>query len=278
MPSSQALKNRLYIIIHGTDTPAGRNFDIALLWLILASIITVCLESVPSLRQEYGFLFLVTEWFFTACFTVEYLLRVYSYPRPLRYIFSYYGLIDLLAILPTYLAFFMAGLHYLMTIRILRLLRVFRILKLTSFVQNASVLRQALIASVHKIIVFMMVVLSLVLIIGTLIYVIEGETHGFTSIPQSIYWAIVTITTVGYGDITPQTPLGQILSSIVMILGYAIIAVPTGIVTVELTKSTKSDQSPANHPLVVCKHCEREVNRHDNYCRHCGQALSQSTP
>ncbi|WP_066831963.1 ion transporter [Rufibacter ruber] len=273
MTTPPPFRERLYIIIHGTDTPAGRRFDVILLWLILASIITVCLESVPAYRQAYGAYFLAAEWFFTLCFSVEYLLRIYSYPRPLRYMFSYYGLIDLIAILPTYLTFFMAGLHYLMTIRILRLLRVFRIMKLTSFIANAMVLRQALVASLHKITVFMLAVLSLVLIIGTLIYVIEGEANGFTSIPQSIYWAIVTITTVGYGDITPRTPLGQILSSLVMIIGYAIIAVPTGIVTVELSKSNKAEQGAASPPH--CPACGYPIAGAGNFCSSCGQKVTK---
>ena len=265
------LRHRLFSIIFGTNTRAGRLFDLGLLWLILASILIVCLESVPSLRAQAGSLFWGLELFFTGIFTVELALRLYCHPKPLRYFFSFYGLVDLLSIVPTYLLYLAPASHYLVTIRVVRLLRVFRILKLTSFVHHAETLRKALLASFYKISVFLLSILSLVLIIGTLMYVIEGEAHGFTSIPMSMYWAIVTITTVGYGDVTPQTPLGQMLSSLVMILGYSIIAVPTGIVTVELSKSnlinTLTKQS--DH----CASCGEEVSDTANYCSHCGHKL-----
>ncbi len=243
-----------------------------LLWMILFSTLIVCLESVPAYREKLSFYFRLLEWFFTLSFTLEYLLRVYSAPRPLRYVFSFYGIIDFLSAVPTFLAFFVPGFRYIMTIRILRLLRVFRILKLTSYVENAQLILRALFASLHKITVFIMAVFALVLIVGTLIYVVEGEENGFTSIPQSIYWAIVTITTVGYGDITPRTPLGQIISSLVMLMGYAIIAVPTGIVTVELSRIKAPDEEAPGAPL-TCANCGQTVKKADNFCANCGQKL-----
>ncbi|WP_205503127.1 ion transporter [Rufibacter psychrotolerans] len=264
----------LYTVIHGTDTPAGRSFDVVLLWTILLSTLTVCLESVPAIRQAYQVYFIVAEWFFTLAFTLEYFLRMYSHPRPLRYAFSFYGIIDFLSVIPTYVAFFIPGFRFLMTIRILRLLRVFRILKLTSYVENAQIITAALKASFQKITVFVLAVFSLVLIIGTVIYVVEGEENGFTSIPQSIYWAIVTITTVGYGDITPRTPLGQMISSLVMLMGYAIIAVPTGIVTVELSR-IKAPAEPA--AALTCSNCLAEVRKTDNFCSNCGSKLPEAS-
>ncbi|WP_207430985.1 ion transporter [Sabulibacter ruber] len=264
------IRRILYTVIHGTDTVAGRRFDVVLLWMILLSTLTVCLESVPSLRSDFQPYFQALEWFFTISFTVEYLLRMYSHPRPLRYLFSFYGIIDFLSVIPTYVAFLIPGFRFLMTIRILRLLRVFRILKLTSYVENAQIITTALKASLHKITVFVLAVFSLVLIIGTVIYVVEGEENGFTSIPQSIYWAIVTITTVGYGDITPRTPLGQMISSLVMLMGYAIIAVPTGIVTVELSRIKAPEE---NATPLTCSNCENTVRKSDNYCSNCGTKL-----
>jgi voltage-gated potassium channel len=265
------LRDHLSIIINGTDTVAGRRFDVLLLWMILLSTLTVCLESVPAYRTAMPQFFRLLEWFFTVSFSLEYLLRIYSNPRPLKYMFSFYGLIDFLSIIPTFLAIFVPSFRFIMTIRILRLLRVFRILKLTSYIENGLIIKRALIASFHKITVFILVVFSLVLIVGTLIYVVEGEANGFTSIPQSIYWAIVTITTVGYGDITPRTPLGQVISCLVMLMGYAIIAVPTGIVTVELSKmNTSGEGVPA--PL-TCSNCQKTVQKGDNFCSTCGQSL-----
>jgi voltage-gated potassium channel len=266
------VRRNLYTIIHGTDTPAGRRFDVVLLWMILFSTLIVCLESVPAFRQKLWFYFSMLEWFFTVSFTLEYLLRIYSAPRPLKYIFSFYGIIDFLSVIPTFLAFFVPGFRYIMTIRILRLLRIFRILKLTSYVENAQLITRALKASFQKITVFILAVFSLVLVVGTLIYVVEGEENGFTSIPQSIYWAIVTITTVGYGDITPRTPLGQMISSVVMLLGYAIIAVPTGIVTVELSK-IKHPGEDVSATSLACTNCGQVVKRADNFCANCGQRL-----
>ncbi|GAB2778014.1 ion transporter [Rhabdobacter roseus] len=265
-----SVRKKLFTVIFGTDTRSGRRFDIILLVLILISILSVCLESVPSLRDRFGSFFLSLEIFFTAIFTIEYLLRIYSHPKPLRYLISFYGIIDLISILPTYFLFFVSG-HYLITIRTLRLLRVFRILKLSNFVHHAEMLETALIASAQKIIIFMSTIVSLVLIIGTIMYVTEGEEHGFTSIPTSIYWAVVTITTVGYGDLTPQTTLGQFFSTIVMIIGYAIIAVPTGIVTVELSRTALKHDTK----IRPCPHCGQEMHMSANYCSHCGKELEK---
>ncbi|MFC6999410.1 ion transporter [Rufibacter roseus] len=271
--NNSKIKSKIYHIIYGTDTLAGKTFDVALIGFILLSILVVCLESVPNYRTHFLFYFLVLEWILTICFTIEYFLRIYSHPRPLRYITSFYGLIDLLSILPTYLTFFIPGLHYLMTVRIVRLLRIFRILKLTHFIQNAQALKLALQASFHKITVFILAVLSLVLIVGTVIYVVEGPENGFTSIPLSIYWTIVTITTVGYGDITPQTPSGQIISSIVMLMGYAIIAVPTGIVTVELSK-TAGAHNYVDSESFNCNQCGQKLNLTANFCSNCGKRVN----
>lgn len=264
----QNLRDKLYEIIFEADTPAGKWFDIILLWAILTSVLVVFLESIAVLRISYGILFYYLEWFFTILFTVEYGLRIFSTRKPLRYIFSFYGVIDLLAILPTYLSLVIAGSQYLLVIRILRLLRVFRILKLTHMMRQATILRRALIASRGKIAVFLFAVLTLIVIIGAVMYVIEGPEHGFTSIPFSMYWAIVTMTTVGYGDISPQTPVGQIFASIVMIMGYAIIAVPTGIVSVQIADATKKAAAQ------VCPECLREGHDPDaKYCKYCGSSI-----
>src|SRR5687767_6856998 len=233
---------RLHEIIFEADTRAGRLFDLTLIWLILLSVATVILESVRSVRAQYGDLLYTLEWVFTLLFTVEYVLRLTSVRHPLRYATSFFGVVDLLAIIPTYLSIFLPGSQYLLVIRIMRLLRVFRLLKLSEYVTEADTLSRALHASRRKISVFLSVVVLLVVVIGALMYVIEGEAHGFTSIPVSIYWAIVTLTTVGYGDLSPQTSLGQMLASIVMVIGYGIIAVPTGIVSVELARATRQER------------------------------------
>ena len=232
-------RNKLYEIIFEADTPAGKWFDIFLLWAILISVLVVFLESISELRSSYGEIFYYLEWFFTILFSIEYILRIISTKKPFGYIFSFYGIIDVLAILPTYLSLVIAGSQYLLVIRILRLLRVFRILKLTHMIRQTTILKRALIASRGKIAVFLFAVLTLIVIIGAVMYVIEGPENGFSSIPFSMYWAIVTMTTVGYGDISPQTTIGQIFASFVMIMGYAIIAVPTGIVSVEIAAVTK---------------------------------------
>jgi voltage-gated potassium channel len=261
---------RLHEIIFEADTRAGRLFDLALIWLILLSVATVLLESIRSVRAQYGDLLHALEWLFTLLFTVEYMLRLVSVRRPWRYATSFFGVVDLLAIIPTYLSIFVPGSQYLLVIRILRLLRVFRLLKLSEYVAEADTLRLALRASRRKISVFISAVVLLVVIIGALMYVVEGEEHGFTSIPTSIYWAIVTLTTVGYGDLSPRTPLGQILASIVMIIGYGIIAVPTGIVTVELAQAARQRKLTRQ----ACPSCSAEGHDPDAiHCKYCGAHL-----
>src|SRR5688572_11305136 len=269
-PPSTKRRARLHEIIFESDTRAGRYFDLSLIWLIVLSVATVILESVAEVRQQYGSLLFGLEWLFTLLFTVEYVLRLLSVRRPLRYATSFFGIVDLLAIIPTYLSIFVPGSQYLLVIRILRLLRVFRLLKLSEYVTEADTLRLALRASRRKISVFISAVLLLVVIIGALMYVVEGEAHGFTSIPLSIYWAIVTLTTVGYGDLSPQTPVGQVLASIVMIVGYGIIAVPTGIVTAELAQAARQ----RNITRQSCPSCAAEGHDPDAlHCKYCGAIL-----
>lgn len=265
-------RNRLYEIIFEADTPAGKAFDIILLIAILLSVIAVSLDSVEIIHIQYQFAFQLTEWILTILFTIEYILRIYTVKKPFRYIFSFFGIIDFLSVLPTYLSLIFAGSHYLMVIRILRLLRIFRILKLARYVGAAQTLKSALSKSSAKIIVFLEVVLVLVIIIGALMYLIEGPENGFTSIPKAIYWAIVTITTVGYGDIAPNTVLGQSLASLLMIVGYSIIAVPTGIITAGAIQNTKNNKTI--HNTQVCQNCHFDQNDDDaKYCKMCGEKL-----
>ena len=261
-------RKKLYEIVFEAETLAGKIFDIIVIWLIAVSVLVVMLESVRSVRAHFGYGLFIAEWFFTILFSVEYVLRLVSVRRPLRYVLSFYGLIDLLAIVPTYISLFIPGTQYLLTIRILRLLRIFRIMKLTEYITEGKVITGALRASRRKISVFLVAVLTIVTVFGSLIYVIEGEDNGFTSIPTSIYWAIVTLTTVGYGDISPQTPLGKALASLIMILGYAIIAVPTGIVTAELTRSNKE------YSTQRCPNCHSQDHDADAvFCKHCATHL-----
>ncbi len=263
------VRARLHEIIFEADTPAGKLFDLALLVAIVASVVAVLLESVPSIRAEYGSTLRVIEWGFSILFTVEYVLRLVSVGRPLKYALSFFGIIDLLAIVPTYLSLVFTGTQSLLVIRALRLLRVFRVLKLGHFVGEARMLELALRASARKIVIFLGTVVTMVLIVGALMYLIEGEEHGYTSIPQSIYWAIVTMTTVGYGDLTPQTVPGKFLASVVMILGYGIIAVPTGIVTVELAAAGRGQVSTQ-----ACPQCSAEGHDVDaTFCKRCGAKL-----
>ena len=270
-PSEQsAWRARLHEIIFEAETPAGKAFDVSLLVAIVLSILAVCLESVAEVRTQYGPQLRILEWVFTFLFTIEYVLRLLSVRQPLKYAFSFYGIVDLLAILPSYLSFFIAGSQSLLVIRALRLLRVFRVLKLAHFVGEARMLKAALRASLHKIIVFLGVVLTLVVIIGAVMYLIEGSENGYSNIPLAIYWTIVTMTTVGYGDIAPQTVAGKVLASGVMLLGYAIIAVPTGIVTVELASAVKHSVRTD-----ACPDCGAEGHASDAaYCRYCGTFLS----
>ncbi len=266
------LRKRLYIIIFGADTPAGKAFDVILLWMIILSVVVVILESVSDLRHTYHQFFVSAEWFFTILFTLEYLMRIYSAPRPLKYMTSFFGIIDLLAILPTFLGLIFDQVTFLLTIRALRLLRMFRIFKLGRYLREAAVLVKALRSSMYKIVVFFGVVLTLVLILGSLLYLIEGEEHGFTSIPQSIYWAIVTITTVGYGDIAPVTVLGKLLASLAMLTGYSIIAVPTGIISIELGKAAKEVEKKDSVSCESCGHSQHDQDA--SYCKICGHKLS----
>ena len=260
---------KLHEVIFEADTPAGKLFDVALFVCIVLSVIAVLLESVASVDLRYGRILRVAEWTFTILFTIEYVLRLISVRQPLRYARSFFGIVDLLAIAPTYLSLVFVGTQSLIVIRALRLLRVFRVLKLTQFLAEAQTLGVAMRSSVRKIIVFLGTVLTLVLIVGALIYLIEGEENGFTSIPQSIYCAIVTMTTVGYGDIAPQTVLGKILASAVMILGYGLIAVPTGIVGVEIASAHKRGVSTQ-----ACQECAAEGHDRDAvHCKYCGQKL-----
>lgn len=266
MPTQSTVRKKLYKIIFEADTNAGKAFDIALLILIVISVTIVSLETVVSLRRNYLDLFIRLEWTFTIIFTVEYLLRIYSTPRPFKYIFSFFGLVDFISIIPTYLSLFILGSQYLLVVRVLRLLRIARVFKLTKFINEGQVLTKALRASASKIAVFIGTVLLLVVIIGSLMFLIEGRANGFTSIPKSIYWTIVTLTTVGYGDISPQTALGQFLASFVMIMGYGIIAVPTGIVTVEMSRTDKLGLTGR-----VCPNCHAEGHHADAYfCYNCG--------
>ena len=262
-------RQRLYTVIFEADTPVGKKFDVALLWAIVLSVAAVLVESVASVRAEHGAALHVLELVFTGLFTVEYLLRVVAVRRPWKYIFSFYGWVDLLSILPTFVELLVPGAASLRVVRMLRLLRVFRVLKLVGFLREAQILRDALLASRRKIAVFLYTVLVLVTLLGTLVYMVEDAEAGFTSIPRSIYWAIVTVTTVGYGDIAPQTVTGQIIASMMMILGYAILAVPTGIVGAELAKSS----SPSTNTQ-ACPSCGREGHDDDAaHCKHCGKRL-----
>ncbi len=267
------LRHRTYAVIFGQETRPGRIFDILLIVVILASVLVIMLESVASVRAEYGSQLRGAEWFFTVLFTVEYVTRLWCVGRPLTYAKSPLGLIDLLAVIPTYLSLLVPGGQVITVIRILRVLRIFRILKLAQYVGEAGVLVRALKASRYKITIFVFTVVTITVIVGSLMYLIEGPSHGFTSIPRGVYWGIVTLTTVGFGDITPQTPWGQALASIVMIMGYGIIAVPTGIVTAELVNSARSQSGPQ------CPGCGRPGHDPDaRHCKWCGTRLGQFYP
>lgn len=262
------LKEKLYEIIFEADTRAGKYFDITLLIVIIFSVVLVMLESVPGIRKTHHETLVFLEWIITGIFTLEYIIRILIVKKPWRYIFSFYGVIDFLAVIPSYLALVVITYQSLMVIRVLRLLRVFRILKLTRYTAAGRTLAKAIWNSREKISVFIFFVIILVIIIGTLMYLVEGEASGFTSIPVSIYWGIVTLTTVGYGDISPVTPLGQFLASMVMIMGYAIIAVPTGIVTAEMMRPSTQTNTQ------VCSNCLHD--KHDDdafFCKKCGTRL-----
>ena len=262
-------RERLHEIIFEADTPAGKAFDVALLLAIFLSVLAVILESVSEVRERHGLLLRAVEWFFTILFTIEYLLRLISVRRPLRYATSFLGIVDLLAIVPTYLSLFVVGTQSLLVIRSLRLLRIFRILKVARFLREVTSLTTALRNSRVKIVVFLMAVLTIVLIMGSAMYVIEGEPGGFTSIPRGMYWAIVTVTTVGYGDIAPRTVLGQIVAAVAMVLGYSLIIIPTGIFSMELVQAARKRATAQN-----CPECLREGHDEDaEYCKFCSAKL-----
>lgn len=264
-------KERLHEIIYEADTKEGKLFDIILLIAIIASVVLVMLESIQSIDSKYHDLLNIGEWIITILFTIEYILRIISIKKPLGYIFSFYGIIDLLSTIPKYLSFIIVGSQNLIALRALRLLRVFRILKLTRYIGASNRLIIALNASRTKIAVFLFFIVILCTILGTIMYIVEGQENGFTNIPKSIYWAIVTLTTVGFGDITPQTPLGQLIASVIMILGYAIIAIPTGIVSSEMTKSNQELQENTQ----VCPNCSKDYHKEKaKFCFHCGSLLN----
>ena len=266
------LRDRIRIIIFEADTKAGRRFDVTLIGMILLSVLTVMLDSVPQINAKYGQQLYYAEWFFTVLFTVEYAVRLWRIEHSWGYAKSFYGVVDLLSVLPTYLSLWFPGAQFFLAVRILRVLRVFRVLRMVRYVGEAELIAQALAASRRKIIVFVASVLALMVIFGALMYVVEGGTNpAFASIPHSIYWAVTTMTTVGYGDITPTTPLGQSLASFIMIMGYGIIAVPTGIVTLELNEANRRQANTR-----TCSDCSAEGHsREASYCWRCGAPLYQ---
>lgn len=262
------LRSKLYTIIFEADTPSGKAFDVLLIAVIIISVIVVMLDSVPAFNERYKNLFAILEWIFTILFSIEYVIRILSVRKKHKYIFSFYGIVDFLATIPSYLSILIPSAQVLLIIRVLRILRVFRVLKLAQYLSEAQYLTTALKASQRKISVFLFAVVNLVILTGSLMYVIEGAENGFTSIPKSIYWAIVTLTTVGYGDITPITDLGQFLAAIIMIMGYSIIAVPTGIVSYEIAAANRGK---------VCPNCGESSNPEmANYCISCGEPLTKT--
>ena len=270
-PNKITWKERLHEIIYEADTKEGKLFDVVLLITIIASIILVMLESVESIDLKYHTYLDISEWIITILFSIEYILRTISIKKPLKYIFSLYGLIDLLSTIPKYLSLIFIGSHHLVALRALRLLRVFRILKLTRYVGASNNLIIALRASKAKIAVFLFFMVIVCIILGTVMYMVEGEENGFTSIPRSVYWAIVTLTTVGFGDIAPQTPLGQLIASVIMILGYGVIAIPTGIVSSEISKSSKKIDDNTQS----CPNCLKEEHKNNSdFCYNCGHLLN----
>lgn len=260
-------------IIFEADTPLGKLFDVVLIGLILLSVLTVMLDSVQAYHVQYARQFYLIEWGFTIIFTIEYVLRLSCIERPTRYARSFFGIVDLIAILPTYLSLFIPGSHYLLVVRLLRVLRVFRVLKIVQYVGEADLLMRALRESRRKVTIFVFGVFTIATIAGSLMYMIEGESSGYTSIPRSVYWAVVTLTTVGYGDISPVTPQGQALAMLIMLMGYGVIAVPTGIVSVELARATERQ----NMSVRACQSCGGEYHARDaKYCKHCGEKLQDN--
>jgi voltage-gated potassium channel len=262
-------RERLHEIIFEADTKKGKLFDVVLLIAIIISVFGVILSSVESIEKEYGLLLRFTEWAFTILFTIEYILRIYSIKKPFKYIFSFMGIIDFLSIIPTYLVFLYPPIHVLVDIRAIRLIRIFRVFKLSRYLRGANIMQIALKSSRPKIIVFLLSVILIVIILGTLMYIVEGQKNGFENIPKSIYWSVVTLTTVGYGDVVPVTTFGKFLASIIMILGYGIIAVPTGIVSAAIAKSASKVTTQS------CRVCSKEGHEIDaKCCKFCGSILN----
>lgn len=262
-------RNRLYEVIFEADTPAGKAYDVGLLVVVALSVLCVMLDSVASIRAQYGSLLRAVEWLFTICFTIEYAVRLWCVGNPLKFAFSFFGIVDFLGVIPTYVSLLFPGSQYLVAIRFLRILRTFRVMKLSSYQQEVAIFMEALRLSRRRITVFLFVVLTLVVVLGSLMYVVEGRAGGFTSIPRSIYWAIVTLTTVGYGDISPTTGLGQALAAVIMIIGYSMIVVPTGIVSVAMSEASKGRTNTQ-----VCRECN--LDEHDDdaaHCKRCGTRL-----
>ena len=264
-------KARLAHIVFESDDKASKAFDLVLLGLIFGSVAVALIESVDSYRRAYGPILITLEWIFTVMFTLEYILRIWLSDRPKGYIFSFYGIVDFLAVIPTYLGLFITGTHFLTVIRALRFLRVLRVMKMGRYISEANFIKNALIASRRKIFIFIGTVLTIVLVMGTVMFIIEGPANGYTSIPMSMYWAIVTLTTVGFGDITPLTPLGKFAASLIMLMGYAIIAVPTGIVSSEMSAMRYKRE---NKELISCPNCHAEKHDKDAFhCKYCGSKL-----
>jgi len=263
-------KNLIKTIIFGTDTKLGKLFDIALITAIVISVFLVMLDSIDNLNDSYGNIIHTAEWVFTILFTIEYCLRIYCIRLPSSYIFSFFGVIDFLALIPTYISLLIPGAGVFSIIRVLRVLRVFRVLKLVQFMGEAELLKEAMLASKRKIFVYLFFLLNLVIILGSIMYLIEGETSGFDSIPRSIYWAVVTLTTVGYGDISPVTNFGQFIAAIIMIMGYSIIAVPTGIVTSAMNFTDDNTKKTC----MVCEDKQQSLNA--KFCNHCGSKMNNN--
>lgn len=281
--NSKKWRQELYTIIFEADTPKGKAFDVALIISILLSCIVVLLDSVENINIEYGSLLFVLEWIFMIIFTVEYILRIICVDNRLRYLTSFFGIIDLLAILPTLISLFFPAGQFLLIVRILRLFRLFRVFKMSRYIKESSVLLKALKVSFPKIIIFIFTMIFIAMLVGSLMYIIEGPENGYTSIPQSMYWAIVTVTTVGYGDISPQTTLGKMIASILMISSYGILAVPTGIVTFELAQLSKKPYSGNESNVMntsakptICPSCAYQGNAENAlYCNQCGKRINE---
>ncbi|MBA2483815.1 MAG: ion transporter [Nitrosomonas sp.] len=263
------VRHKIYKIIFETDTPSGQRFDIFLIYAILLSVIAVMLDSIEQVHNLFGYWLFRIEWIFTILFSIEYLLRIYSSPKPFKYIFSFYGIVDLISIIPSYLALVIPEASYWLVVRLLRVLRIFRVLKMARHLSEGHLLLRSIYQSRRKVVVFFTAVLILSIIFGSLMFLVEGPERGFTSVPKSIYWTIVTITTVGYGDITPQTVFGQIIATMVMLTGYSIIAIPTGILTAEISSEMRKERNTRR-----CSNCNRSGHHNDaTYCYHCGVLL-----